>query len=203
MESGNLTKKDVRPGAPDITVCIPTAKVVTDIISSIYKYIIGQVYFRTVNHFPIIKQRIRDPFIQNWSETIHTMPKLDYFCKFKREFKFEDYLINITNNEIRKNLTRLRLSAHKLAIKAGRYSGVERENRICEHCNYNTVESEYHYLLICPKYYELRLKYLPRVAWPTINKYINIMTTKNSKLLFNIAKYTTEALKIRTQTINT
>ena len=68
---------------------------------------------------------------------------------------------------------------------------------------YNTVESEYQFLLICPKYYELRLKYLPRVAWPTINKYINIMITKKSKLLFNIAKYTTEAFKIRTQAIDT
>ena len=130
------------------------------------------------------------------------MPKLDYYCKIKTVFKFEDYLIDISSNELRKNLTCLRLSSHKLAIETGRYSGIERQNRICEHCNNNFVESEYHFLLICPKYYELRLKYLPRVAWPTINKYINMMTTKNSKLLYKIAKYITEAFKMRTQTIN-
>ena len=157
---------------------------------------------RNINYFPLIKLRLRDQFIQKWSETIHTMPKLDYYCKIKIVFKFEDYLIDISSNELRKNLTCLRLSSHKLAIETGRYSGIERQNRICEHCNNNFVESEYHFLLICPKYYELRLKYLPRVAWPTINKYINMMTTKNSKLLYKIAKYITEAFKMRTQTIN-
>ena len=116
----------------------------------------------TINYFPLIKQRIRDQFVQNWRETIHTMPKLDYFCKFKTEFKFEDYLNDLSNNEIRKNLTRLRLSSHNLAIESGRYEGIERQNRICEHCNYNTVESEYHFLLICPKYYDLRMQYLPK-----------------------------------------
>ena len=45
----------------------------------------------TFNYFPLIKQRVREQFIQNWSEIIHAMPKLDYFYKFKREFKFEDY----------------------------------------------------------------------------------------------------------------
>ena len=112
---------------------------------------------RNINYFPLIKLRLRDQFIQNWSETIHTMPKLDYYCKIKTVFKFEDYLIDISSNELRKNLTCLRLSSHKLAIETGRYSGIERQNRICEHCNNNFVESEYHFLLICPKYYELRL----------------------------------------------
>ena len=118
----------------------------------------------------------------------------------KTVFKFEDYLNDISNNEIRKNLTRLRLGSHNLAIESGRYLGVERQNRICEHCTYNTVESEYHFLLICPKYYDLRLKYLPRVSWPTLRKYINIMTTQNSKLLYNVAKYITDAFKLRAQT---
>ena len=63
-----------------------------------------QNFDRTIDYFPVIKLRIRDQFIQNWSETIHTMKQIDYLCKFKTEFKFEDYLIDISNNDISKKI---------------------------------------------------------------------------------------------------
>ena len=33
------------------------------------------------------------------------MTKLDQYCKFKTEFKFEPYLVNIVNDKLRKCLT--------------------------------------------------------------------------------------------------
>ena len=130
------------------------------------------------------------------------MSKLDYYCKFKTTFKFEEYLSFITNDNLRKQLSCFRLSSHNLAIEAGRYIGIDRQNRLCEHCNNNTVASEYHFLLTCPKYYDMRIKYLPRVTWPTINKFVKVMSSTNRDLLFKLSKYIDESFKLRNQSDN-
>ena len=36
-------------------------------------------------------------------------------------------------------------------------------------CTSNSIESEYHFLLVCPLYTDLRRKYLPRFCWSFIN----------------------------------
>lgn len=92
------------------------------------------------NYFPILRQRIRDQFLQKWAETINTMPKLEYYKEFKTNFEFEDYLSFINNISLRKQLSCMRLSSHALEIEVGRYNNINRENRIC-----NTIESEYHF----------------------------------------------------------
>ena len=40
----------------------------------------------------MLKQRLRDQYIQDWSTNIHASPKLEHYCKFKDTFCFEDYL---------------------------------------------------------------------------------------------------------------
>ena len=51
------------------------------------------------------------------------------------------------------------LSYHNLAIERGRYENTPRDERICKNCNLNMVENEYHFLLVCPMYRDLRRKY--------------------------------------------
>ena len=70
-------------------------------------------------------------------------------------------------------LTRFRISAHSLAIETGRHHRKARRERKCIYCNMNVIESEYHFLLICPLYNDIRTKYLPRYyfTWPTVNKF--------------------------------
>ena len=41
-------------------------------------------------------------------------------------------------------VTKLRLSAHTLAVETGRYRNIEKIERICINCNLNTIEDEYH-----------------------------------------------------------
>ena len=52
----------------------------------------------------------------------------------------------------------LRLSAHNLEIERGRHLDVPRENRKCRLCSMGMVESEYHFILVCPLYSELSNK---------------------------------------------
>ena len=59
---------------------------------------------------------------------------------------------------MRRNITKLRVSSHRLEIEVGRYSKkgkkerVIEEKRLCKHCNLGHVEDEEHVIMSCPKY---------------------------------------------------
>ena len=59
-------------------------------------------------------------------------------------------------------LSQLRLSAHQLRIETGRYSQnrVDRALRLCTLCDRSDIEDEYHFVLICPAYSQIRQKYI-------------------------------------------
>ena len=106
--------------------------------------------------------------------------------------------MNIKNDKLRMSLTRFRLSAHNLAIETGRYFNIDREDRLCLLCNQRNVESEYHFLLVCTKYRELRSKYLLRYSsFPTVHKFFSLMTSKSSISQINVAKFIHESMKLR------
>jgi hypothetical protein len=57
-------------------------------------------------------------------------------------------------------LTKIRVSAHSLAIETGRYSRpkIPASERFCKFCK-NVMEDEKHFILNCPQYATLRGKY--------------------------------------------
>ena len=149
------------------------------------------------NYFPTIKRRIRDQYIQTWNEEVTSMSKLDYFRNFKPNFEYEDYLNIIMNDSLRKYFTRLRLSSHDLEIESGRYHGISRNDRVCKLCSQKVVESEYHFLLCCPKYYDLRRNFFRHSSWPTLQKFNSLMSTSRKTTLYNICKFIKEASAVR------
>ena len=82
-------------------------------------------------------------------------------------------------------------STHKLAIEQGRYLNEPRENRLCQICNYNELEDEYHFVLVCPILSDVRRICLP--LWcnnnPSERKLINLFQTDNFNILKNLALY--------------
>ena len=56
--------------------------------------------------------------------------KLRTFRQFRNAIKQEKYLSHIPNINVRKNITKLRLSAHNLPIETGRYKRPEKTPRI-------------------------------------------------------------------------
>ena len=62
---------------------------------------------------------------------------------------------------MRKAICKLRLSAHNLLTETGRYAkpkSMPRSERICEHCNLNLIENEFHFLSQCSLYEPERKK---------------------------------------------
>lgn len=152
--------------------------------------------------YELIRNRIRDQFKQSWYASISNSSKLEYYCQFKTEFKLEKYIECIASDALRSELAAFRLSAHNLDIERGRHINVPRENRICRLCSMGMVESEYHFLLVCPLYTSLRNELLTRSAWPSMAKFINIMSSNSSSFQRKLAKFIKSANYLRSQTLS-
>lgn len=136
-------------------------------------------------------QRLYDQYFQKFYSDIRTSTKLLTYNLLKNEFVLEKYITCVTNDKHRIALTRLRCSAHKLAIEEGRFRNINRDQRICNTCNMGYIENEYHFLLICPFYRDLRASILPRYYnnWPTQQKFLNLMNSSQTSVLKKLAKY--------------
>ena len=142
-----------------------------------------------------------DQYFQNWSSKLCSLPKLDSYNIFKKNFVEEKYLSCIESVKYRTALARFRCSAHKLAIEEGRFRNIERNNRFCTKCNLNQIETEYHFLLTCPLYRHLRTEFLPKyfITWPNIKKFELLMNSKNVKTINRLAKFVYFAMKLRNE----
>ena len=86
-----------------------------------------------------------------------------------------------------------------LNIECGRWKNVERNERLCELCsriNIYDIEDEYHFLLCCHSYNDLRNKYIPSTVC-TKEGFINSMSTKDDNILFNLSAFIYHAMQRR------
>ena len=96
-----------------------------------------------------------------WFQNINDVvmnPKLRTYCTFKSCFEMEPYLMSILDFNIRKQITRFRVSNHVLCIEKGRHTKPKTpvEMHLCTVCNLNKIEDEHHFLIVYPLYSELR-----------------------------------------------
>jgi hypothetical protein len=76
--------------------------------------------------------------------------KFSIYSDIKNFFnKMEDYLKQMVNNQLRRNITKIRISEHPLPIERLRKSGKPRNERICNLCDHKEIGTEYHVLIYC------------------------------------------------------
>ena len=107
-------------------------------------------------------QTVYDQYCQVWYSELAQPNKLDTFKAVNKVFNFENYISCIRIEKYRVALSRFRCSAHRLMIEEGRYRNIERNNRLCQYCQMNVIESEFHFLLVCPAYRHIRISVLPK-----------------------------------------
>ena len=131
--------------------------------------------------------RMTDVAKQTWSNEINTSSKLSTYKEFKTLLNSEKYLQVINNYFIRRRFTRFRMSNHQLLIEEGRHQGIDPIDRRCTFCDMNCVENEIHFLLMCPLYHNLRLKYLLIPGhlgfYQSHYTFIKIMSSENEKVM--------------------
>jgi hypothetical protein len=81
--------------------------------------------------------------------------KLRTYRLFKNTISAEPYLMKVMSKSDRSSLAKMRCGVAPLQIETGRYQGVPENERTCDICSLD-VESEEHFLLVCPLYDDLR-----------------------------------------------
>ncbi len=76
-----------------------------------------------------------------WDTEILNNRKLEFFNCVKDSHDPDFYIYNIDDTHAQKYLASLRLNCHQLRIEVGRYTNLNRDERICQHCNLNAIEA--------------------------------------------------------------
>ena len=157
-----------------------------------------------VNQYPANKpqfigrklyQTLVDQFHQTAFETINkASSKLRTYAFLKTGTGMEEYLTEIRNTSIRIQLSKFRLSNHRLAIEVGRHQGVHQPSlRHCTFCH-EVNECEIHFLIKCPAYSHLREPLYEEISCtnPSFQylsdkeKFINLMTNSRNIQLASV-----------------
>ena len=155
---------------------------------------------RNIDSFLLsIRQTLHDMYIQNWNSIIVSSSKCYYYKLFKSTLTAESYLFDINIRKYKLALTRFRCSGHKLMIEVGRQQHVPKELRFCKQCKLNEIEDEYHFLLVCAKYNDLRTKYLDKCycVHPTIEKIISLLSSTHVNTIRKLSMFIHNAMAIR------
>ena len=131
------------------------------------------------------KERFTDNFVQGWDDEVHNSSSANTY-KLISNFSFKDYLDFVTVRKFRYAFTRLRVASHRLEIETGRWHTPDRtpiEERKCLFCN--CLEDEFHFVLECQLYQDLRNEYIKKYFWnrPNIPKFIELLQSENKKTI--------------------
>ena len=147
----------------------------------------------------IFKQRVRDVFTKDWHSRLEDSTKARCFITFS-SFQYKTYLDMLNIAKYRKNLGRLRLSSHRLEVEAGRWAKPNKipyENRKCKNCD--VLEDEFHFVMECSLYGDLRKKYIRRYYWqrPNMLKFIELISTEHCKTLKILSVFIEKGFRLR------
>ena len=107
----------------------------------------------------LLKIRLKDMYIAELQEGVRSRTSLMLYREIKNVFEISEYLLRIKNRKYRQILSKIRLSSRQLAIEKGRHNNIERNQRYCRLCN-SDIEDEFHFIMICPAYIDLRKTYI-------------------------------------------
>ena len=61
------------------------------------------------------------------------------------------------------SICKIRVSAHSLNIETGRYKNIIRPETKCTNCSKGDIEDEKHFIVDCPLYENIRVKFVDKV----------------------------------------
>ena len=148
----------------------------------------------------VCREKLMEIYMQKWKNLVTKKPKLRTYIEIKKSFYVENYITLNLDRSHRSILAQLRCGTLPLHIETGRFSNTKVEDRLCNFCSEEAVESEYHFLFHCSHYSHERTQF-----YQTLSKYPRLHILNDSaklNFLFNmeprmLARYTVQIFSKR------
>ena len=145
------------------------------------------------------RQRLIDCYAQEWDAKLDTHSFYQVYSSYGRSLALRHYFCVIKNINVRKIFTRFRLGMLPLRNRFLKYNNMRKEQNIfCPFCD-GFPETEVHFILVCPKYADLREQFLPRKFFnrPSVFKMALLLSNPSDNLIMQSAMYVFKAYKRR------
>ena len=151
----------------------------------------------------LFKQRLHDNFCQNWRSRLEESSRARFYRAVRPEHNYKKYLNVIVPDTHRVAFAQFMCSSHTLHVETGRWKRpvTPYERRFCSMCNVK-IEDEYHVVLKCPLYENLRKQLIPNFfrVRPSMYKMTILINCTNEKTIKALAKFLYLAFKLRKET---
>ena len=138
----------------------------------------------------LLKQRLRDIYLQEWQSQISTNKSCTNYRLFKSDLKFEKYLHELKAQE-RISLSQFRCASHKLPVYENRINS-DTASSVCTLCDSGEIGDEFHYILKCKQFISERKTHINSYYYtrPNTLKFQKLFQSECYKDLSNLAKFT-------------
>lgn len=140
----------------------------------------------------LVKQNLKDQFMQNWHATINDSSKCLNYRIYKDKFEFDKY-IDILPYKWSTLLCKFRTCNFKLPVETGRWQNIARQERRCTLCSSSDIGDEFHYLFLCSDndIVTARSKFISSYyyKYPNVIKFNQLLNCKNTRVLVNLCKF--------------
>ena len=163
-------------------------------ISGFYYVWLNQGVENIKSFLSAFKLRSIDMYLQQWIELTRDKERYKLFTLFKKDFNCSTYILDIDVYCFRVALTQIRLGV----LPLNNMFRFDKRDTKCDFCE-TAIEDEYHFLLKCTLYSDLRAKFLVNVLSTPVFK---ILECKDLNTTRQVAKFIFHAMKRRSSMID-
>jgi hypothetical protein len=142
-------------------------------------------------------ERSRDILTQEWLGKLRSSSRYYWYSQYKVTLETELYLLDSCLSNYTRQFTLIRMGMAGLAVDVGRHANIDRSLRICAICSSGEVEDEYHFIIKCQIYEDIRKRYIPIKYTRCPFSFVLLMSCKNVCIVKQLQLYIHKALKLR------
>ena len=147
-------------------------------------------------------QRLKDCYFQNWHESLHSHTFYSHYSSIMSSIGPHPYVSELKNFYNRRLFARFRFGMTEIKGRSLDFKQLGNAYKKCMFCA-NDIENEFHMLLVCPKYSDIRTKYIPAkyTRFPTLHRFCILLASPSPLLINRLCSFLTEAFKLRNDSL--
>ena len=151
-----------------------------------------------------LKQRLIDCYVQDWRSALSSHSFYEVYATYRDSLEMHSHFRVIPCVQVRKMLTRFRIGTLPLRCNSLNFQEKRtRRNTYCPFCH-DQFETELHFLLVCPRYTQLRGQLIARKYYrqPSLFKFTLLMSNTNADVVKRVCMFVVKAYALRNADIS-